>query len=426
MCAAASELTSSNVDGAGPNVAASTRTADGVDAPSAQAWQNRAQPSASTASPRSASSCARNDSFRADSSAARSRWLLARTSASTSRMRSTWRGPRSAGSVAVCDTRPTARPWSSRWRAIDAVAVTAYSSVLSTPEPAWTSALQVEHDPYVRGRVELELAHHQACRPRHGWPWMRLNASPGRYSRTDDTLGVLNGTRTPCSEPPGSTPGTRPKRGSGTVLGYTTTLDSVAQPARRLKMPNGSPLVTHTGPRLNRPRRVQTDLISQTFRPTGPSDSTRVADDDLESPTPSCSSSHSRGHHWQQAWHSHSSTACSVNVSPTCTRVTRCRGEARARRRSSAPTAQLPADQQPERPDQYPGRVPARRQRERAAEPATERAARRVSRALAFGDAVFACPLEEGNWLLRVDFTDGSDSPGGVAPVPCSWTYVAS
>ena len=105
-------------------------------------------------------------------------------------------------------------------------------------------------------------------------------------------------------------------------------------------MPNGSPEVTHTGPRLKRPLRVQVERSSHTLWATGPSDSTPSRWWPGKSEA-SCSSSHSRGHHWPGPA-SASRMACSANVSPTCTRVARC-----LRRSSNPDTFQLAHSAEP-------------------------------------------------------------------------------
>ena len=110
MCAAASELTSSKVDGAWPKVAASISTAVLCTPRPPSAWQKRVQPSAVDGVMTIRVELRAKRLVSADSIAASVSALLAFTSARTSRMRSAWRGPRSAGRLAVWDTRPTTRP----------------------------------------------------------------------------------------------------------------------------------------------------------------------------------------------------------------------------------------------------------------------------------------------------------------------------
>src|SRR5258708_22425912 len=136
MCGAARGAPNGGVGGAWPTVAARRRTAVLCTPRPFNAWQKRAQDSAVDGVTTIKVELRAKRLVSAESIAASDKWLLAWTRARTSRMRSTWRGPRSAGSVAVWETRPTARPWSRRWRANEAAAVTAYSSVLSTPDPA--------------------------------------------------------------------------------------------------------------------------------------------------------------------------------------------------------------------------------------------------------------------------------------------------
>ena len=107
----------------------------------------------------------------------------ASTAASSWRILSRWRAPRSAGRTVsrwALDGQPTARFSPSALSAIDAAARTATSVVESSPSPGLGRRVEVQEDPRVGRLLEVELLDLDLAQSaRSSRQWMRFIESPG-------------------------------------------------------------------------------------------------------------------------------------------------------------------------------------------------------------------------------------------------------